>query len=66
VIEAQHALTAMELELQQTQELEQEFEAEVAQSHLEAKLTQVCIADLFSFPKCPQKKRRKKVSHPDF
>ena len=63
MIEAQRALTAMELELQQTQELEQEFEAEVAQSYLEAKLTQVCMPDLFSFPKCPFPK---KVSHPDF
>ena len=43
VVEAQHALTAVELELKQTQELEQEFEAEVAQSYLEAKLTQVCF-----------------------
>ena len=57
MIEAQHALTAMELELQQTQELEQEFEAEVAQSYLEAKLTQVCMTDLFSFPNCPFPKK---------
>lgn len=43
VIEAQHALTVVELELKQTQELEEEFEAEVAQSSLESKLTQVSI-----------------------
>jgi len=41
VIEAQHALTVVELELKQTQELEEEFEAEVAQSSLESKLTQI-------------------------
>ena len=44
VIQAQHALKAVESELKQTQELEQDFETEVAQSYLEAKLTQVlCI-----------------------
>jgi hypothetical protein len=43
LIEAQHALTAMEAELKLTQALEEGYEAELHQAHLEAKLTQVSL-----------------------